>query len=255
VSSTFLYVGGASQAQAQIRIYGLTLAMINQLSDTGPTSLVLMNNTILVAAGDEDGAMSVVYKGQINRAYADFQSAPEVAFVIIALAAPVDAVRPVGAKSYVGAVDAAVVMKDIADTMKLTFENSTNLSVILSNPYFPGTAVQQLKDCAKAAGISYSIEFGKLAIWPKNSHRKISAPIKISPETGMVGYPTTQSQGLTVTTLFNPDLVLAQQIEVKSELQVANGIWEIYSAVHSLESETPNGQWFTQVNCNRPING
>lgn len=254
VSGHFVYMGGYAQAEAHIRIYGLPLTMINQLTGLGPNAVVQQRkNTILVAAGDEGGAMSAVYQGQIYQAYGDFSAAPEVVFNIVALAAAVEAVKPVNARSYIGSVDAAEIMKDIAASIPLSFENSRNVSVMLSNPYLPGTALQQIKDVAKAANISYSIEYGKLAIWPKNSYRELGAPIEISPATGMVGYPNFASQGISVTTLFNPDLVLARKVQIKSDLMPANGTWPIFSVTHVLESETPNGHWFTTINCNRVI--
>jgi hypothetical protein len=251
VAGNFVYMGGYAQAEAHIRIYGLPLSMINQLTGLGPFAAELRKNTILVTAGDEGGAMSTVYQGQIYRAYGDFSGAPDVVFNIIALASVVDAVKPVGARSYIGAVDAAVMMKDLADTMGLAFENSRNLSVMLTNQYLPGTALQQVKDVAEAADIGYSIEYGKLVIYPKNSYRELGEPIEISPDTGMVGYPSFASQGVSITTLFNHDLVMARKVRIKSDLAPACGEWVTYSVAHSLESETPNGQWFTQVDCNR----
>jgi hypothetical protein len=254
VAANVSYAGGHAQAQAQVRIYGLPLTMINQLTGLGPfASLEMRRNTILGAAGDVDGRMSTVYQGSIIQAHGDFDGAPEVAFDIIALAAAVDAVKPVGARSYIGAVDAAVMMKDLADTMGLAFENSRNLSVMLTNQYLPGCALQQVKDVAEAAGIGYSVEYGKLAIWPKNSYRELGESIEISPDTGMVGYPSFASQGISVTTLFNPDLVLQRKVRIKSSLTPANGEWVVYSVAHSIESETPNGQWFTHVNCMRTM--
>jgi hypothetical protein len=122
---------------------------------------------------------------------------------------------------------------------------------MLSNPYFHGTAWEQAKACAKAANISFSVEMGKLVIWPRNSFRKEAGPVKVSPETGMIGYPAFGGNGIVVATLFNPDVRLGGQIDVTSDLTPACGIWNIYGIVHSLESETPEGQWFTQLSCSR----
>jgi len=250
ISAAFVYLGGVSQAEAQIRIYGMTLAMINQLTGQGLHATEQRRNTILVAAGEE-GAMSIVYQGEIRFAYGDFSAAPEVVFNIIAQAATVTAVKPVGARSYPGSVDAAVMMKNIADTAGLGFENSRKLSVMLINQYLPGTALQQIKDVAKAANINYSIEYGKLVICPKDGYRELGDPIEISAATGMAGYPSFASQGISVTTRFNPDLVLNRKVKIISTLTPANGTWPITTVAHSLESETPDGQWFSHVNCNR----
>jgi hypothetical protein len=248
VSAEITYYGGAIQAEAHIHIFGLPMDMINQLTRVGMIGNQVRCNTIRIAAGEEGGAMSDVYQGTIAEAFGDFQNAPEVVFTVLALGSFSDAIKPVPASSYKGAVDAAVVMANLAELMGLAFENN-DVSVMLSNPYYPGTAWQQVKDCAQEAGISVEVQLGKLAIWPRNGYRKGNGPIKISPETGMVGYPAFSSKGITVRTLFNQDVVTGGQIEVASELAVACGVWNAYNIVHMLESETPNGQWFTQISC------
>lgn len=253
VSCTTVYAGGASQGETHLRIYGLPLQMINQLTGTGGVfAKQTRNNTILVSAGSEGGGvMSGVYQGQISQAWGNFEGAPEVVFEIIALAAAVEAVRPVGASSYRGATDAANVMQNLATDMKLVFENSQGLSVMLQNPYFPGTNLSKVESCARAAGFEYSIEFGKLAIFPAQGFRNIGKPLIVSAATGMVGYPNFAAQGISVTTIFNPDIVMARQIQIVSDLVPACGIWNVVGVAHSLESETPNGQWFTTANCVR----
>lgn len=246
VSADVIYYGGAVQAEAQVRIFGLPLDMINQLTRIGPIGNQVRQNTIRIAAGEEGGAMSTVYMGSIFQAYGDFQKAPEVVLNVLALGSALDAIKPVPPSSYKGSVNVANVMADLAKLMGLTFENN-DVSVMLSNPYFPGTAWQQAMDCAQAAGISFSVDLGKLSIWPRNGYRKGSGPIKISPETGLVGYPAFSSRGIVVRSLFNQDVILGGQIEVASDLTAACGLWNVFNIVHTLESETPNGQWFTQV--------
>jgi len=250
VSAQFLYAGNHSQGEAHIRIYGLPLDMMNKLSGRGPFAIQQRTDTILVAAGDEVGPMSVVYQGQIIRAFADFEAAPEVVFNIVSLAAAVNSVRAVNANSYVGTIDAAVVMEEFARVMGLGFEGN-DVSVMLQNPYYCGTMLQQVKDCAKEAGIEFSIELGKLVIYNRYGSRLLGDPVEINVETGMIGYPSFASQGVSVKTIFNPDLVLARQVNITSSLQAACGLWTAYAVAHTIESETPGGQWVTTINCNK----
>jgi hypothetical protein len=65
----------------------------------------------------------------------------------------------------------------------------------------------------------------------------------------MVGYPVFSGNGIALTTEFNPDLQLGRQVNVTSSLSVANGLWNPFSIVHELESETPGGSWFSQIQC------
>jgi hypothetical protein len=247
--ATVVSYNGDAQGQLQLRLYGLPLQMINQLTTIGPVMQERRNNRILVAAGDEGGAMSTVYQGSIDSAFGEFQGAPDVVFNITALAAALQAVKPVNAVSYRGATDVATIMQSLAATMGFAFENN-GVQAQLSSPYFSGTAYQQAKSCAKAANIYFTIDRGTLAIWPKTGARA-SNPIPVSAATGMVGYPVFSGNGIVLTMQFNPDLALGGRVDVTSSLTVANGIWNVFSVVHELESETPGGTWYSQVQCYR----
>lgn len=238
--------GGEAMPQAQLRIFGLPLDMINQLTAIGPiNSAVLYRNSVLVAAGDDETGMQTVYSGSIWQAWGEFQSMPEVPLNITGLGGLAAALKPVGALSYPGSADAATIMQTLAQTMGLAFENN-GVSVQLSNPYFPGTALTQVRACARAAGIYFTIDRGTLAIWPKDGARGGDVPL-ISPATGMVGYPAFSSNGLSLTTLYNPSIKPGGVVQVESSLQVACGRWTVLQVAHSLQSETPNGQWFSTI--------
>lgn len=247
--ATVVTYNGDAQGQLQLRIYGLPLALVNQLTTIGPVMAERRNNRILVAAGIDGGPMSTVFQGTIDSAYGEFQGAPDVVFNVTALAAAVQAVKPVNAVSYRGPTDVATIMQSLAATMGFAFENN-GVNVQLSSPYFSGTAYQQAKTCAQAANIYFTIDRGTLAIWPKTSFRASDA-IPVQPAFGAVSYPVFSGNGIVVTTEFNPDFQLGGRVDVTSELTVANGIWNIYSVVHDLESESPGGPWFSQVGCYR----
>lgn len=253
VSATVVAYNGDAQTQLQLRIFGLSQDMMNQLTVIGPIMTERRNNRILIAAGEEGQALSVVYEGKIYQAWADYNQAPEVAFNVVALAAADLAVKPVAARSYRGSTAVAVVMQDIARSMGLGFENS-GVSVQLSNAYFPGTDVDQLRSCARAARINYSIDRGVLAIWPMDSSR-IGDAIELSPETGLVGYPTFTGSGIACTLLYNPDLATGKTVQLTSSIEAAHGEWIIFSLVHNLDAEVPGGAWMSQIMCTRKMNG
>lgn len=245
--------GDNVQGVLQLRIYGLPLAMMNRVMRIGTIGNQGPRNSILVEAGDVGGGLSVVYKGTMAQAWADFQSVPEAVLNVMAFSAFDAAVTPVDASSYIGSVDAATVMEDLAKLMELTFENN-GVSVMLSNPYYPGTLLAQSDACAHAADIRYTIDRGVLAIWPKNGVRAGDI-LLVSPETGMVGYPIFSDSGVVINSLFIPNIRNSEQIEVESSLIPSCGIWNVRGVVHTLESEIPDGAWFTQLACGRPTNG
>ncbi len=231
----------------QMRVFGLEQTMMNQLTTIGPVNIAIRSkNSVLLAAGDDVMGMHTVFEGTISDAWGDYNSAPEVAFNVIAYAGLDAAVKPVNAISFKGSADVAGIMSGLAATMGLAFENN-NVNVKLSNPYFPGTALMQVKSCARAANIRYVIDRGVLAIWGRNASRQAGIPL-ISPESGMVGYPSFSNSGMTVKMIFNQNITPGGDIQVNSSLPMATGKFHVYTVGHELSSEMPNGPWFTTAN-------
>ena len=67
-----------------------------------------------------------------------------------------------------------------------------------------------MRALAKAAGIHWLIDRDAVAIWPKGKARQ-GGGTKVSPQTGMRGYPAFTSCGIEVTTLFNSDPAVRRQ--------------------------------------------
>ena len=74
----------------------------------------------------------------------------------------------------------------------------------------------------------------------------------ISPDLGLVGYPTFTYQGVIVKALFNSSLKYGSLIEVQSSLKPATGTWVVTNLTYELESETPNGAWFMRIEAYPP---
>lgn len=248
VSCTVQAYGGETAGQMTARVYGLPLSLINQLTTVGIIAAgIKAKNTVLIEAGDEGGALSTVYKGAILTAFGQFNSAPAVAFNISASASALASIVPVAPTSYQGGADVGDICEALALVMGLSFENH-GVAVQLSNPYFYGSALAQLQACMRAAGARYSIDRGVLAIWPRGGGLS-DAPVMISKETGMVGYPDFSSNGLLVTSRYQPAVKLGGKIQVQSTLTPANGIWKVNRVIHDLEAEMPDGKWFTSMEC------
>jgi len=251
MSANIVSYNGDAQGQLHLQVWGLPLSVMNELTAIGPIRPAkLNNNQIRISAGDIGGTLSTVYEGVILSAFGDFQDAPEIVFNIIALSAAFDAVNQAEPKSYQKSVSVASVMEGLATEMGKAFENNGVDKTLPEGTYFSGSTFTQVKECAAAANIYYTIDRGKLAIWPKNGYRK-DEPIKVNSKTGLVGYPAFSSTGLILVTLFNPDFALGGRVDVESILTAAQGIWSIYRVSHSLECEMPGGRWMSQIMCYR----
>lgn len=270
ISATIHKAGGLAMNTANLRIYGLTLDRMNQLSQLKQPIADARTNIITLSAGDTETGMSTVFTGNITESWPNMEGAPDVYLEISAQTGVIDAMRPVPPTSYSGPVDVATVIAGLATQMDLGFVNN-GVSVMLATPYFPGTARDQALAAAQAANINIAWDDGtttqqsgdgnnptdtqggaagsgipKVIIWPKGGTIGGQIPL-ISAETGMVGYPTVTQAGIVVTSIFNPNLAFGGAFECQSVLTVANGTWGIFNVTHELESEMPNGRWFTRV--------
>lgn len=250
VTAEIVTIASGMQPQANLKIYGLPLSIINQLTTVGPTmAAVRGKNKVSVSAGDEGAALSLIYEGTIDQAWGDFQAAPDVCLNITALAALSAAMRPVQPSSFRGATAAELIMEELAKEMGCAFENH-GVSVQLASPYFPGTSYAKVQACARAANINHVVDKGVLVIWPKDGVVGKEIPL-ISPENGMIGYPTFSSAGIGVAVLFRPDVRLGGQVNIQSSITPACGIWNLFAVNHSIESERPGGPWFTYISAFR----
>lgn len=270
MSATIQKAGGLAMNTANIKIFGLTLEQMNQLSQLKQPIASARTNVITLSAGDTETGLSTVFTGNITESWPNMEGAPDVYLEVSAQTGVVDAMRPVPPTSYSGPTDVATIIAGLATQMDLGFVNN-GVSVILPPCYFPGSARDQALAAAQHANINIAWDDGttiqqsgssdnptntqggsagsglpKIIIWPKGGTIGGQVPL-ISAETGMVGYPTVTQAGIIVTSVFNPNLAFGGAFECKSILTVANGQWGIFNITHELESETPGGRWFTRV--------
>lgn len=241
--------GAPSMASAAIAIFGLPLSLMNQLTVL-PTDLrATGQNFVTISAYEEGSKPSLVFKGTITSAFVDARSQPDVAFRVEALAGLYQAVAPAQATSVQGSADVAQTMQQIAQRAGLQFEGN-GVNVKLSNPYYWGSAYQQLRLMAEEAGVQFTIDRDVAAIWPSRKTRQ-GGGAQISPQTGMVGYPAFTSSGIDVVTTFNPQVQYGGLITVQSDLTPACGQWSVIHVVHELETEIPKGRWFSIISASR----
>lgn len=257
VICTIEKAGMPSFDRAEIRIYGMTQDVMNQLSTLGiPLPMVRPNNTILIEAGDAVNGMSTVFNGAIGNAWQDLDGAPEVFFQVVCWTGRDQKMQPAQSTSVSGQADVASIMGSLAKQMGFAFENN-NVSVQLASSYFPGSLMDQAHALARAAGIEMYVDSGTspptLAIWPRNQTRAGTVPL-ISPATGLVGYPKFRDQGMNFRTIFNPAIKLGGTIQMQSSIQPACGTWYVVGPyVYNLAAQMPGGAWFCDVTCARQL--
>lgn len=244
-SATIAKMGAPGLGNAQVRIYGVPLTLMNQVSALWLPQPQVRNNTMLIEAGDDEAGMATVFAGGIMSAWADIQS-PDASLVLAGLAVYTETMRPIPPSSFPGPVDVVNVMSGLAALMDLKFENNGVSGIILQSPYFAGPPKLQAQECADQANINWAPDDGVLAIWPMGGSRGGAVPV-IGPGKGMVGFPSYNGSGISLKSVYNQNLKFAGKIQVESSIVAAQGVWYVWQLAHDLSSETPGGPWFSEM--------
>src|ERR1700677_556876 len=183
-------VGTPEGNTAEIKIYGLTQSIMNQLSRIGLQPDAVRNNVVVINAGQVGGQMSLAFAGGIWESWPDYQASPDVSLNVIAKTALLAQMKPVAPSSYPGTADVATMMQNLATQMGFTLENN-GVSVKLSNQYLAGTARMQALAAAEAADIYvvFDNDGGTMAILPKSGSRSGATPVLDPTQGTLVGYP------------------------------------------------------------------
>lgn len=245
---------GPGMSTINMRIHGMTPDQMNQISALNQGAEQMKRNIVTVQAGDHGDVLATVFQGQILVGQQNLNSMPETSMLIVGAAGQIAAVQSQAPISYPNGASAAIIMANLAQQAGMQFENN-GVQVQLPKSYFIGSPREQMRACAEMGQFNWMIDDGgnaqgasnTLSIWPKDGSRNGQVPI-ISAETGMIGYPdySTSLNGLTISTLFNPFIRVGGLVEIRSGLQVANGTFRTFDISHTLESETPGGQWMTR---------
>lgn len=245
-------------AIASVRISGLSLSLMNRLSIARFDIVQANPNQIQVYAGDDKNGMPLVFQGGITMAFADYNNAPDVAFMVQAQSALRGNATSCTPTVFRGTVRADVVMETIATKAGYTFTNRGCNDVLL-NPNFFGSPGQQIALLMqKLPNVVVNINNDQLTIWPRDDPAPNDNVPYISKDTGMVGYPSYAEGGITFRCLFNPLIVFNEFVEIESKYlptgwanafgaSPGNGRWLVMQVRHSLTTETPGAPWFTDV--------
>lgn len=245
VSCNINYGNGSLMPNAQIRILGLKLENMMKLLRVQWNTKEALQNLVQVEAVS-GGKSSIVYMGNITFAKPDFGAAPNVALVIESNTAIRHQLLAVPPRSFEGEVDVADAIHKICDDMGYIFENN-GVSVKLSNPYLPNTALQQIQQLANAADIDLYIDKNVVAIAPRGAPREIEIPV-IKPTSGLIGYPVPDLIGVQFVCLYDPSLQFGGLCEIKdSIITQCNGQWRVFGMKIVLEAMIPNGKWQVEV--------
>ena len=239
-------MGGYEFAQCRLHVYGLAQDVMERLSIIQNGLFDIQRNTVLIEAGDQDGNLTAIFLGAMITAAPEYNGAPDVPFVIEAMSGVIGTLQTSQPRSWRGAVPVATIMQTLAEELGAALENN-GVTATVTDMSLGGTTLEKVQNLAFASGTQfwYLPEISTLAIAPRGGGRN-AEPVRIAPDSGLVGWPTRiQTGGVSFTTLFNPYVQHGAPVTLDTSVASCRGTWYISSMTHRLDSETPGGAWHT----------
>jgi hypothetical protein len=231
-------------------VYGMTLSEMNALTVAGLSYLLSSAganaNHVSLAAGDAASGMTTVFTGLITDAYPDGKQ-PNMGFVVKASSQPGYTMPPAQPTSFNGSVSVETMMTQIGQQAGLSVQNN-GVTAVMSNRYFAGSVMDQIKDCAEAADCFAKVDAQnkQIMIAPKGSGNTQSGGVVFSPANEMIGYPSFENAYVTIRSVFDPSRFLTSMQPYKiegSQFTAANGSFYCVKVDYDLASQMPGGPW------------
>lgn len=239
--------GEPDQNKATVEMYNLSMDAMRDMTTLSFRPLQTKKNLIVIFAGDETNGMSQCFAGEIDTAYADFSGAPTIKMHIEAAAGSYPSLKASPPIAVKGAQSAASLIEQFAKESGYSFLNN-GVAASVKNAVLNGSPIQKARTVAGMVGCELLIDDNVVKIQPFDKGLDEGNAVLMSKDSGMLGYPTFTSEGISLKCLYNPDLQLGGMIEVDTVVPGAKGTWKITKLSHSLVANAVSaGDWFSSI--------
>ena len=246
VSISVSKTGGDEKPTCDITIGGMAYSDMEMLTTLAFRPLQTRKNLVAVFAGDEQSGLSQVFAGEITTASADFNASPDVKFKIEAMSGYYPALVPAGPQTVSGEVAVSDFVSQQAQAMGYEFRNE-GVTTKIKDTIINGTPMQKARSAARQAGANLLIDDNTLILLPPGKECK-GTTVLLSDKSGLMGYPSFSSEGITLDAIYNPAFQLNGLIEVKSIVPKASGLWRITKLEHKLAANDPaEDDWTSSI--------
>lgn len=231
---------------ATIKIWGVKYEDMAQLTMLAFRPLESQHNLISVKAGEKDGVLALVFQGEITNAFADFNQAPDPCMQFEADTGnyPQQIAKPIITVN--GEARADSLFAQFAAEAGYSYRNE-GVTASVINAWFPGSPIDKMRKLARDIGCELIIDDSEVVVMPEGQAREGNA-VLLSKDTGLIGYPTFNQDGISCRCIYNPDLVYGGLINVKSIVPRASGVWHITKLTHHITAYLPGGEnWESQI--------
>lgn len=231
---------------ASVKVWGLKYDDMSQLTMLAFRPLESHHNIITIKAGELGKALSLVFHGEITSAFADFNGAPDVCMEIESDTGSYPQQLARSPVTVQGEAKADKLFAQFSADAGYSFDNQ-GVEASVQNAWFPGSPIEKMTKLARDIGCELLIDDGAVVTMPAGQARAGNA-VLLSADTGLIGYPTFNQDGISCRCVYNPDLQQGGLIKVESIVPRASGTWKITKLTHNLSAYNPDGgPWDTEV--------
>lgn len=241
--------GGNQFGNAKVAINGVNLESMNKIARLW-LEVLSPSNTDTLTIDVWDGSNFVpFFAGVITWSAVNAASAPQVALEIEAnsamiamntVASPYAQDTPVALQDALAQILAPTgLVVDFAESVPALQVQKARLS---------GTPMDQAAALLNYyPELTWYINLQRFLVRPVNGPLG-GDPIPVSKYTGMISYPTYSTSGVTVATLFDPRIRPGLALDIQTAFDFVNRTkWVASVLQHSIQPNTPGGQWITQI--------
>lgn len=232
ISCEILEEGMPSNASAKIIIDNMIQDDIDYLTTLNFKPKQILKNRVIVYAG-YDGALTEVFSGDIIKGSAFYGANRQ--YVCEAVKNFYDSKKVLDALQVTGTTRLSALIQQLAAELKYKVTNKLKKEYVIKDCVLEGSALDRLNYLAKITNINLIINNEGILL--KEYATTIdNTLIQMDKDSGMIGYPTLDENGITFTCFYSPDIRTGSQVRVESVIKHATGIWQIYSIKTELQN-------------------
>lgn len=241
--------GGNQFGNAKVQIYGVNLDAMNKIARLW-LEVLSPSNTDTLKIDVWDGSSFVpFFAGVITWSAINASAAPQVALEIEANSAMIamNTVAPPYAQDTPIALQDA--LQQILGPTGLVVEFAESVPALqIQKAHLTGTPMDQASALlGYFPELTWYINLQRFLVRPVNGPLG-SDPIRVNKSTGMIGYPTYSTSGVTLGTIFDPRIRPGLALDIQTVFDFVNRTkWVAAVLQHTIQPNMPGGQWMTQI--------
>lgn len=241
--------GGNQFGNAKVQIFGVPLDAMNKIARLW-LEVLSPSNTDTLTIDVWDGANFVpFFNGVITWSAINASGAPQIALEIEANSAMVamNTVAPPYAQDTPIALQDA--LQQILGPTDLVVEFAESVPALqIQKAHLIGSPMDQAATLMNYfPELTWYINLQRFLVRPVNGPLG-GDPVRINRTTGMIGYPTYSTSGVTLATIFDARIRPGLALDIQTDFDFVNRTkWVAAVLQHTLEPNKPGGNWITQI--------